>query len=115
LETTPRTKTNSLAIAVQTTQPAATPESVANMLPTSTPESAEIKNSKLETEPAILDAPRIELSGKPIFPITKNLVAPPFPGRLAKARKEEPEHDIFETFRKVEVNIPLLDAIEQIP
>ena len=98
----PPAVTPNSAAAVQTTQPAVTPESAA------------IKNNKLETEPAILDAPRIELSCKPIFPITKYLVPSPFLGKLVKARKEESEHDIFETFWKVEVNIPLLDAIKQI-
>ena len=44
-----------------------------------------------------------------------NLVLPPFPSRLAKTKKEEQEKEIFETFRKVEVNIPLIDAIKQIP
>ncbi|KAM1329168.1 hypothetical protein ACFX2F_013362 [Malus domestica] len=34
---------------------------------------------------------------------------------LATARKEEAEKDILETFRKVQVNIPLLDAIKQVP
>uniref|UniRef100_A0A6N2NBX1 Reverse transcriptase n=1 Tax=Salix viminalis TaxID=40686 RepID=A0A6N2NBX1_SALVM len=43
------------------------------------------------------------------------LVAPPFPSRLAKTKKEEGEHELFETFWKVEINIPLLDAIKQIP
>ncbi|KAB2595528.1 hypothetical protein D8674_030978 [Pyrus ussuriensis x Pyrus communis] len=33
----------------------------------------------------------------------------------ASAKKEEDEKDILETFRKVHVNIPLLDAIKQIP
>ncbi|XP_016694514.1 uncharacterized protein [Gossypium hirsutum] len=41
------------------------------------------------------------------------VMPPPFPGRLAKDKKDE-EKEIFETFRKVEVNIPLLDAIKQI-
>jgi hypothetical protein len=90
-----RTEPDSAATVVQTTVPAATPESTANILPASTPESATTKNNKLEIEPTILDAPRTELSGKSIFPINKNLVAPPFPGRLKKARKEESEHDIF--------------------
>jgi len=94
LETTPKIEPNSTATAVQTTQLTATPESATNMLPIATPESAETKNSKLETEPTILDSPRIKLSGKPIFPITKNLVTP-FPGKLAKARKEESKHDIL--------------------
>ncbi|KAL0391216.1 UNVERIFIED_CONTAM: hypothetical protein Scaly_0478700 [Sesamum calycinum] len=40
---------------------------------------------------------------------------PPFPERFTKSKKEEEEKEIFETFRKVEVNIPLLDAIKQIP
>ncbi|KAL2251032.1 UNVERIFIED_CONTAM: hypothetical protein Sindi_2225500 [Sesamum indicum] len=40
---------------------------------------------------------------------------PPFPERFTKAKKEEEEKEIIETFRKVEVNIPLLDSIKQIP
>ncbi|XP_024046622.1 uncharacterized protein LOC112100976, partial [Citrus clementina] len=43
------------------------------------------------------------------------VIPPPFPSRFAKSKKEEQEKDILETFRKVEVNIPLLDAIKQIP
>ncbi|KAM1903840.1 hypothetical protein ACFX13_041302 [Malus domestica] len=39
----------------------------------------------------------------------------PFPGRLKQSKKEENEKDILETFRKVQVNIPLLDAITQVP
>ncbi|KAG8473435.1 hypothetical protein CXB51_035626 [Gossypium anomalum] len=35
--------------------------------------------------------------------------------RLARDKKEKEEKEILETFRKVEVNIPLLDAIKQIP
>ncbi|KAK4387402.1 hypothetical protein Sango_2346800 [Sesamum angolense] len=40
---------------------------------------------------------------------------PPFPERFAKSKKDEEAKEILETFRKVEVNIPLLDAIKQIP
>ncbi|CAN6679399.1 unnamed protein product [Malus baccata var. baccata] len=39
----------------------------------------------------------------------------PFPSRFMQTKKEEAEKDILETFRKVQVNIPLLDAIKQIP
>ncbi|GJS57233.1 uncharacterized protein Tco_0652017 [Tanacetum coccineum] len=42
-------------------------------------------------------------------------ILPPFPGRFAKSKKQEQEKEILETFRKVEVNIPLLDAIKQVP
>jgi hypothetical protein len=40
--------------------------------------------------------------------------APPFPQRLVKSKKENKFLDIFKTLRKVEINIPLLDAIQQI-
>ncbi|CAN6544139.1 unnamed protein product [Malus baccata var. baccata] len=39
----------------------------------------------------------------------------PFPSRLRQSKKEENEKDILETFRKVQVNIPLVDAIKQVP
>ncbi|KAL0311504.1 UNVERIFIED_CONTAM: hypothetical protein Sangu_2445100 [Sesamum angustifolium] len=40
---------------------------------------------------------------------------PPFPERFAKSRKKEEEREILETLPKVEVNIPLLDVIKQVP
>ncbi|XP_068307442.1 uncharacterized protein [Pyrus communis] len=39
----------------------------------------------------------------------------PFPRRFMQSKKEENKKDILETFRKVQVNIPLLDAIKQVP
>ena len=39
----------------------------------------------------------------------------PFPSRSIPANKVELDSDLLETFRRVEVNIPLLDAIKQIP
>ncbi|CAN6716324.1 unnamed protein product [Malus baccata var. baccata] len=38
----------------------------------------------------------------------------PFPSRFMHTKKEEAERDILETFRKVQVNISLLDAIKQV-
>ncbi|XP_070672170.1 uncharacterized protein [Malus domestica] len=38
----------------------------------------------------------------------------PFPSRFLQSKNEEEETDVLETFRKVHVNIPLLDAIKQI-
>ncbi|XP_038722026.1 uncharacterized protein LOC120014178 [Tripterygium wilfordii] len=38
-----------------------------------------------------------------------------FPHRFMKTKKEQHEKDILDTFRKVQVNIPLLDAIKHIP
>ncbi|XP_062006666.1 uncharacterized protein LOC133723817 [Rosa rugosa] len=39
----------------------------------------------------------------------------PFPRRFMSSKKDQEEKDVLETFRKVQVNIPLLDAINQIP
>ncbi|KAM2417369.1 hypothetical protein ACFX1W_024221 [Malus domestica] len=49
--------------------------------------------------------------------INSNIVPPnvPFPRRFMQSKKEEAEKDILKTFRKVQVNIPLLDAIKQVP
>jgi len=42
-------------------------------------------------------------------------VPAPFPSRLRDKTKEEEEQEIMNLFGKVEVNIPLLDAIKEIP
>ncbi|XP_043813687.1 uncharacterized protein LOC110617833, partial [Manihot esculenta] len=47
--------------------------------------------------------------------VEKFKVPPPFPRRFARSQKEKEEKEILETFRKVEINIPLLDAVKQIP
>ncbi|XP_050123029.1 uncharacterized protein LOC126600502 isoform X1 [Malus sylvestris] len=49
--------------------------------------------------------------------VTSNLIPPnvPFPRRFMQSKKEESDKDILETFRKVQVNIPLLDTIKQVP
>ena len=39
----------------------------------------------------------------------------PFPSQFAKSKKEENEKEILDTFHKVQVNIPLLNAIKQVP
>ncbi|KAJ9129796.1 hypothetical protein P3X46_035244 [Hevea brasiliensis] len=57
----------------------------------------------------------IEINIEPKLNKVNNSILPPFPCRLAKNKKEEQEKEILETFRKVEVNIPLLDAIKQVP
>nr|XP_027101695.1 uncharacterized protein LOC113722619 [Coffea arabica] len=49
----------------------------------------------------------------PIITVKTN--PPPFPSRLEKSKKQDKEKEILEVFRKVEINIPLLDAIKQVP
>jgi len=40
---------------------------------------------------------------------------PPFPVSSSMSKKEDIEKEILEVFKKVELNIPLLDAIKQMP
>jgi hypothetical protein len=40
---------------------------------------------------------------------------PLFPQALAESRKDEQNKDLYENFRRCEVNILLLDAIKQVP
>ncbi|CAN6697902.1 unnamed protein product [Malus baccata var. baccata] len=49
--------------------------------------------------------------------VNSNVIPPnvPFPSRFLQSNNKEEEKDVLETFRKVDVNIPLLDAIKQIP
>ncbi|XP_062114104.1 uncharacterized protein LOC133825133 [Humulus lupulus] len=54
-------------------------------------------------------------SPKPKPTIPTYVTTPPFPIRLRKTKKDEVEQEVLETFCKVEINIPLLDAIEQVP
>ncbi|KAM1996748.1 hypothetical protein ACFX15_029666 [Malus domestica] len=74
-----------------------------------------------KVEPTMLQPPKHSNSatiGKegPIQ-VNSNVIPPnvPFPSRFLQAKNEEEEKDVLETFRKVHVNIPLLDAIKQIP
>ncbi|CAN6679455.1 unnamed protein product [Malus baccata var. baccata] len=56
-------------------------------------------------------------SGKEVGAVHTNVFPSnvPFPSRFMQTKKEEVEKDILETFRKVQVKIPLLDAIKQVP
>ena len=40
---------------------------------------------------------------------------PPFPVSSSRSKKEDKEKEILEVFKKVKLNIPLLDATKQIP
>ncbi|XP_027172203.1 uncharacterized protein LOC113771849 [Coffea eugenioides] len=84
-------------------------------------EGAKVKNSKSkseeEIEKEIEEEGRIRKDPKvtsiPSIPIKSNLA--PFPCRLEKTKRAEREKEILDVFRKVQVNIPLLDVIKQVP
>ncbi|CAN6700794.1 unnamed protein product [Malus baccata var. baccata] len=67
--------------------------------------------------PMVPNLPNLSPKGKNVSNSVHTNVFPsnvPFPSRFMQTKKEEAEKDILETFRKVQVNIPLLDAIKQV-
>ena len=48
----------------------------------------------------------------PITEVQPVVPALPFPSWFSKSKKEESKKEILDTFRKVQVNIPLFDAIK---
>ncbi|KAM2258197.1 hypothetical protein ACFX1S_003301 [Malus domestica] len=98
-----------------------------------TPKSAQKEDEKMQSqeEEQRLPTTRIEqsLPQPPAHPnsatkgklgsnsINSNSIPPnaPFPHRFVQSKKDENDKDILDTFRKVQVNIPLLDAIKQVP
>ncbi|XP_026419730.1 uncharacterized protein LOC113315685 [Papaver somniferum] len=65
----------------------------------------ELVEDKEETTPK-------ETSKKPVPTFT---IPPPFPSRFAKSKKELEYKDILDVLKKVQVNIPLIEATRQIP
>ncbi|KAM1787822.1 hypothetical protein ACFX11_038185 [Malus domestica] len=76
------------------------------------------KETTLPCTPTLLNPSNLSTTGKKgSNSVNSNVIPPnaPFPHRFMQTQNEENERDILETFRKVQVNIPLLDAIKQIP
>lgn len=65
------------------------------------------KRKKMEEET------KIQPSKSTINTSDKHL-SPPFPSRLNRSKKEEQHKEILKTNLKVEVNMPLIDAIKQV-
>jgi hypothetical protein len=74
-------------------------------------------SSKQEKEKNVvvdINVPNEDDIPKRKFPLLSDYKpVPPFPQALAESRKDEQNKDLYETFRRCEVNIPLLDAIKQ--
>ncbi|XP_052180129.1 uncharacterized protein LOC127793438 [Diospyros lotus] len=56
-----------------------------------------------------------KVKGKSIEERTKFEPRPPFPQKLAQSKRDKTNADIYEVFKQVRINIPLLDAIKQTP
>ncbi|KAA0035536.1 retrotransposon gag protein [Cucumis melo var. makuwa] len=73
----------------------------------------ESKEEKVETNPSPSNSKNDK---SPLNDFTPYIPKPHFPSRLAPKKKETPkEEELLEMFRKVQINLPLLDAIQQVP
>ncbi|XP_051148226.1 uncharacterized protein LOC127263245 [Andrographis paniculata] len=99
-----RNPKNVSAMTLRTGKMVGTPEPI---IPKDKDESTIEKGIKKE------DAKKNEVIDKTVTKLNTNLAH--FLSRLAKPIKPKRDNEIFEIFRKVELNIPLLDAIHQIP
>ncbi|KAI5351553.1 hypothetical protein L3X38_004444 [Prunus dulcis] len=73
-------------------------------------------NKQSINAPGKSTGPKVSSNAKQV-PISTNACRPiaPFPSRLSKSKKDQGLDEIMETFKKVQINIPLLNAITQIP
>ncbi|XP_070667587.1 uncharacterized protein [Malus domestica] len=90
-----------------------------------TNEQRELQTKNLEQDEASIETEKslkaIELNIKDSDKVSKEVqnsfnscVPVPFPHRFMKSKKEQTDKEILDTFRKVQVNLPLLDAIKQV-
>ncbi|XP_043813667.1 uncharacterized protein LOC122723840 [Manihot esculenta] len=70
-------------------------------------------DQKIEAEIEILEENQPQKYEKEQSSI--QVIRPPFPERFAQSKREKEEKEILEIFRKVQVNILLLEIIKQIP
>ncbi|CAH1422183.1 unnamed protein product [Lactuca virosa] len=70
------------------------------------------KVARTPKDPILQNLDQSDSYNKPIKPL---VIPPTFPSQLTPSKKQEEEKEFLETFRKVQINIPLLDAIKQIP
>uniref|UniRef100_A0A1S3X277 Aspartic peptidase DDI1-type domain-containing protein n=1 Tax=Nicotiana tabacum TaxID=4097 RepID=A0A1S3X277_TOBAC len=79
----------------------------------------EEKNTKQETEKVAeaVEEPVVEIVAKKEKSqvIGKKRPPPPFPQRLAKHQKEEQYKKFFEMLKQIQVNIPLIEALKEMP
>ncbi|KAL0387496.1 UNVERIFIED_CONTAM: hypothetical protein Sradi_2631400 [Sesamum radiatum] len=76
-----------------------------------TPKKARIERNALDDTNRLHD----KVDSNLVPPPPSNTCALPFPYRMSKSKEEQHEREILDNFKKVEINIPLLDAIKQIP
>ncbi|XP_068305092.1 uncharacterized protein [Pyrus communis] len=74
--------------------------------------STKIEKSPKDRELNKKDSDKVSKEVQNLF---NSCVPIPFPRRFMKSKKEQTNKEILDTFRKVQVNLPLLNAIKQVP
>ncbi|XP_074342359.1 uncharacterized protein LOC141679891 [Apium graveolens] len=90
-----------------------TTKSGRNVIPTRKNE-AESEHKKLEEQTSPKSADKSFNSSNPII-TNSRFDYVPFPARLVQTKKSALETNILETFRKVNINLPLLECIQNLP
>ena len=75
----------------------------------------ELSTKKKHPSPSQIETTTNTLKVSPQSMTSSFKTIPPFPVSSSRSKKEDKEKEILEVFKKVELNIPLLDAIKQIP
>ncbi|XP_026416485.1 uncharacterized protein LOC113311913 [Papaver somniferum] len=81
--------------------------------PATSPEAHEPDLEKEEDETIPKKTDLVNSNSKPL--VSTYVTPPPFPSRFAKSNKETLDKEIWEIFKKIKVNIPLIEAIRQVP
>ncbi|XP_026420078.1 uncharacterized protein LOC113316059 [Papaver somniferum] len=79
--------------------------------PTTSPESHERDLEKEVDETIRKKTYSVNSNSKPL--VSTYVTPPPFPSRFAKSNKETLDKEVWEIFKKIEVNIPLIEAIRK--
>ena len=84
-----------------------------------TKEPTQESQSELVREDEVSDKPHVsntnDISGEPEEEKSTHIPPAPYPHRLRAPKKVNNHSEIYELFKQVKLNIPLLDAIKQIP
>ncbi|XP_073136625.1 uncharacterized protein [Henckelia pumila] len=106
-QTIPNPRENASAITLRNGKELKVKEKEVDVLP----------NEELKEEPKVNDgeSTKEEAPRGKFPPLSEYMPVAPFPLAIKKSRKDEGIKELYETFRRCEVNILLLDAIKQVP
>ncbi|XP_062025882.1 uncharacterized protein LOC133742218 [Rosa rugosa] len=75
----------------------------------------DLATSRVEVNVPQAEAPKGTIPNSSGLIKTNPVVSIPFPSRFAKTKKDKSDQEILEIFKKVQVNMPLIECIKQVP